>query len=121
MHSHTDYLSRSGNSSLLAMHMRIYHGDNNSNPEVPCTPHCHWVTSGSDFDKTVPVKFTEGTTVAVTDLADLPGDHLAADYWGAGLLPLTETVLPAYISTQDQAALTPPDLELHQLFCTWTC
>ncbi|MFH1302241.1 MAG: hypothetical protein ABIK07_14370 [Planctomycetota bacterium] len=121
VHSHADYLCVCGNSTLLAMHMRIYHGERSSKSGVPCTPHCHWVSSGSDFDKTLPVKFTEGMIVTTTDLEDLPGDHLNADSWTAGLLPLTESVGPAFMSTLDQAARSQPDLELHQLFCTWTC
>ena len=121
VHSHADYLGQSGNSTLLAMHMRIYHGDRSSNPAVPCSSHCHWVCNGSDFDKTVPVRFTEGMTVAATDLEDFPGDQLAADCWEAGLIPLTETVGPAFISPLNQASVSQPGLELHQLFCTWTC
>lgn len=121
VHSHADYFCECGNNSLLAMHMRIYHGERGSQPGVPCTPHCHWVASGSDFDKTVPVRFTEGLTVAAIDLEDLPGDYLDAASWGADLLPLTETVGPALISSLNQASLSRSDLTLHQLFCTWTC
>jgi hypothetical protein len=121
VHSHADYLSQCGNSTMLAMHMRIHHGDRSSNPGVPCSSHWHWVCNGSDFDKTVPVRFTEGMTVATTDLEDLPGDYLDAASWGADLLPLTDTVRPAFLATLDQAALSQPDLGLHQLLCTWTC
>ncbi|MCA9014462.1 MAG: hypothetical protein KDA77_03935 [Planctomycetaceae bacterium] len=121
MHSHADYLSQCGNSSLLAIHTRIYHGDRSSNPGMLCTPHCHWVCSGIDFDKTVPVKFTEGTTVAANDLDDLPGDHLATSDWGPGLLPLAETVRPDLISNLAQATLTHPKPDFCQLYCTWTC
>ncbi|WP_417383393.1 hypothetical protein [Gimesia sp.] len=121
VHSHADYLCQCGNSSLLAMHMRIYHGDCCSQPGLPCTPHCHWVSSGNDFDRTIPVRFTDGLIMAAIDLEDFPGDHLSADDWGSGLLPLLPTIRPAVTSLLDQASLSQPDLELHQLFCTWTC
>ncbi|QDT20127.1 hypothetical protein HG66A1_19120 [Gimesia chilikensis] len=121
VHSHVDYLSQCGNSALLAMHLRIYHGEQSSQPGVPASSHCHWGCSGSDFDKTVPVKLTEGMTVAAAELKDVPGDQLTTDYLGAELCLTTEASLPAARSPWQPASLKQTDLDLQQLFCTWTC
>lgn len=121
VHSHADYLNQCGNSSLLAMHMRIFHPENSSNPGVPCLPHCHWVCSGCDFDKTIPIKFIDGLNVSSTVLEDLPDNQMSTGFAGLGLLPLNETARPSLGSTQFQACFRQPDLDYHQLYCIWTC
>lgn len=121
VHSHVDYLGQCGNGFLLAMHMQIYHGDHDSNSGVPGTPHSHWVCGGSDFDKPLPVLFTDVLNMASTDLEDLTSHAMTRGCFSLELLPLSETTHPSLHTSLDQASLNQPDQDILQLCCKSTC
>ena len=60
-------------------------------------------------------------TVAAAELEDVPGDQLTTDYLGAELCLTTDASLLAARSPWQPASLKQTDLDLQQLFCTWTC